>query len=504
MSEPTSDAANKPTKHDKGRAAKATPKEDESVKREREQEAKLTHYAAGLDVSQFGEMTLDDVAKVLSLTIKDDDVNKKIVFLTMLSAYTDQSQINASLNAPSATGKTYLATEIAKLFPDVDKVVRSGASPTSFFYGAGVFDKARNAKIVSLRRKILLFYEQPNPALQEKLRALLSHDEREITHALTNRSGGRNQTDMIIIEGFAATVFCSAGLRLDEQEATRAILISPEVTAAKIKQAIHLRARRGADEAKFAEWLYKQSDRAALKDRIIAIRQEHVDDIRIAQADIAAIEKRFLDMLHVLKPRNQRDIDHILQLVKVTALLNVWHRRQPDGTIMANQSDIDQAFALWGEFFESQNLGITSYVYDFYRKYIVPAYVDKFEKANSTDKAAMTGIEIGLTSQELSAYHLAQEETVLNNDQLRKQILPQLQSAGLIDLEKPRIVKDRYDMWPYEHKSELDRRTRHIFPKLLTDEEKKYLGLGGMGDTDESELDSPRSNLQELLDEIPD
>jgi hypothetical protein len=497
MSKPTGDAANKPKKHDNGKAAKATPKEDESVKREREQEAQLTRYAAGLDVSQFGEMTLDDVAKVLSLTIKDDYVNKIIVFLTMLSAYTDQCQTNVSLNAPSSAGKTYLAAEVAKLFPDVDKVVRSGASPTSFFYGAGVFDKARNAKIVSLRRKILLFYEQPNPALQEKLRALLSHDEREITHALTNRKGGRNQTDMIIIVGFAATVFCSAGLRLDEQEATRAILLSPEVTSAKIKQAIHLRARRGADEVKFTEWLDGQPERAALKDRIIAIRQEHVNDIRIAQADIAAIEERFLGMLHVLKPRNQRDIDHILQLVKVIALLNVWHRRQPDGTIMANQSDIDQAFALWGEFFESQNLGITSYVYDFYKKYIVPAYIDKFEKAGSKDKTAMIGAEIGLTPQELSAYHLAQEETVLNNDQLRKQILPQLQSAGLIDLEKPKIVKDPYDMWQYDRKSEPDRRTRHIFPKLLTDEEKKYIGLGGVGSEE-------GSDLQQILDEIPD
>lgn len=80
------------------------------------------------------EITLREITDVLSLTIKHDDDNKLIVFLCMLSAYTDKSQMNVSLNAPSATGKTYLATEIAKLFPDEDKVVRSGASPTSFFY----------------------------------------------------------------------------------------------------------------------------------------------------------------------------------------------------------------------------------------------------------------------------------------------------------------------------------------------------------------------------------
>ena len=34
------------------------------------------------------EITLKEVADVLSLTIKDDNSNKKIVFLAMLSAYT--------------------------------------------------------------------------------------------------------------------------------------------------------------------------------------------------------------------------------------------------------------------------------------------------------------------------------------------------------------------------------------------------------------------------------
>jgi hypothetical protein len=457
-----------------------------------------------IDTSQFGEMTLDDVAKVLSLTIKDDDANKKIVFLTMLSAYTDQSQINVSLNAPSSTGKTYLAKEVAELFPDKDKIERSGASPTSFFYGEGVDDKERKAKIVSLSRKILLFYEQPNPALQERLRPLLSHDKKEIVYAFTNKKGGRNQTDNIILEGFPATIFCSAGLRLDEQEATRAILISPEATEAKIRQAIHLRAKRSGNESKFAEWLEKQPERTTLKDRIAAIRSAHVDEVLISDRDILAIEKRFLDMIHVLKPRNQRDVDHLLQLIKVTALLNVWHRTQPDGTILANQSDIRQAFNLWDRFFKSQNLGISPAVLDVYEKYIVPAYMAKYEAAGDDERLSISSGDIGLTPQELSAYYMKEEDTALNNDHLRKQILPQLQSAGLIELEKPNVVKNASDSWSFERKSEPDRRTRHIYPKLLTDGEKKYIGFRGVGSNEESEADYEKSDLQKFLDELPD
>ncbi len=438
-------------------------------------------------VADFAEMTLDDVAKVLSLTIKDDDGNKKIVFLAMLSAYTDKSQINVSLNAPSATGKTYLATQIAKLFPNEDKIERSGASPTSFFYGEGVEDKARKAKIVSLRRKILIFYEQPNPALQEKLRALLSHDSREVVHSLTNKKGGRNQVDTIIIEGFAATVFCSANMVLDEQETTRAILVSPESTEAKLKQAIHLQARRGSNEDEFDDWLESQQERTALMERIVAIRDEHVDEIIIENP--SEIERRFIKQLPALQPRHQRDMSHLQQLIKAIALLNVWHRRRSDGTVVASESDIDEAFKLWDEFFESQNLNLPPAVMAIYKKYVVPAYLDKFEHANQNMKHAMKMEYIGVTPNEVSAYYVGQEGSILNGDHLNKQILPQLERAGVITRKKPQK----------ENEDDLnDRRTRHIIPQQLTDEEKKYVGNGGMEAYDTELL----TQLDELMKQL--
>lgn len=430
------------------------------------------------------EISLKELAGILSLTIKDDHYNKLIVFLCMLSAYTDQSQINVSLNAPSSTGKTYLATEIAKLFPKEDKIERSGASPTSFFYGAGKIDEKRKAKIVSLRRKILLFYEQPNPALQERLRPLLSHDSREAKYSLTNKNKGRNGVDNIILEGFAATVFCSAGMRLDEQEATRAILISPEATEAKLRQSIHLRAERSADEAKFTAWLNAQSERNELMERIVAIRDEKVDEIIISSTDIETIEQDFVASLPVLQPRNQRDIEHLLQLVKTIALLNVWHRRQADGRIVASKSDINQAFEIWGEFFESQNLNLPPAVLSFYKKYIVPAYTTKYTDADDPTKLAMDENKIGLTSHEVNAYYMQEEHTMLNNDRLRKEILPQLQAAGLITIEKPKI-----------NDNSIDKRSRHIFPVLLTDKDKNNIGTRGVDDSNWSEYEELMSML---------
>lgn len=393
------------------------------------------------------EMSLNDVADVLSLTIKNDYDNKLITFLCMLSAFTDSSQINVSFNAPSSSGKTYMTVEVAKLFPDEDKIERSGASPTSFFYSEGVLDKKRGVKVVSLERKILLFYEQPNPALQARLRAVLSHDQRELKYSNTNKDKkGSNRAEQTIIRGFPATVFCSAGMQLDEQEATRAILLSPEISEEKLKEGVHLQAMRGANEVEFDEWLESQAQRIALKNRIIAIRDEHIDDIIITNPE--DIERRFNEIFPKLKPRHMRDMGHLMKLIKAVALLNIWHRRQPNGDIVASQADIDQAFELWSKVIESQDLNIPPILLVFYKNYVLPAYLMKAD--DREHELDIKAGRVGLKSEELSAYYLEKEQAMLNDEQLRKQILPQLVNSGLIRLEQPENG---------------DRRSRHIFPK---------------------------------------
>jgi len=411
-----------------------------------------------------GEISLDDVAKVLSLTIRDDDSNKKIVFLCMLSAFTEDSQINVSLNAPSSTGKTYLVSEVAKLFPKEDKIEKSGASPTSFFYADGVEDPITKAKVVDLERKILIFYEMPNPLLQEKLRAMMSKDDKELIYSFTNKTKGRNKTDDVVIRGFSATLFCSAGLRLDEQEATRAILLSPEASEAKIKQGINMRVKRAANGDSFKDALKWNYDRQMLMARIVAIRNARVMDIVVPNSE--AIEKKFLSIVGILKPRHQRDIAHLMELIKAITLLNVWHRTNAAGEVLATQSDIDEAFKLWQEFFESQNLNVSPVVLETYKKFILPAYLNKFAKALKSDKALWNEMKegrVGITAQEVSNYYRDIEGTALNGEQLRKEMLPQLANAGLITWEKP-LSDDE------------DKRTRHIICMTLTDDNKKYVG----------------------------
>lgn len=430
-------------------------------------------------IEMFDEMTLNELSSVLSLTIKHDETNKILVFLAMLSAYTDRSQINISLNAPSSTGKSFLATEIAKLFPAEDKVERSGSSPTAFFYEQGVPIKEDDkiiGRLVSLERKILLFYEQPNPQLQEKLRALLSHDQRDLQYSFTNKDKGKNKADKVILRGFPATIFCSAGLRLDEQETTRAILLSPEVTDQKILAGMMSQIRRTANADDYKAWIDSQPERIALMKRIVAIRDQHVNEIIIPNPK--QINERFIAMFPIPKPRHMRDISHLGELIKAIALLNVWQRRQDNGTILANNNDVDMAFKLWSEFSQSQEYNLPPVVLLFYKDIIVPAYLAKFNRINFLDQRAMKQNEIGLTSQELNSYHLSLTDKPMNSEQVRKQILPQLESSGLISLEKPGVEG-------------ADKRSVHIFPKWFPDgndpKQQNNIGTGGGVDTKVSE-----------------
>ncbi|RYX79153.1 hypothetical protein EON76_00295 [bacterium] len=425
------------------------------------------------------EMSLDKLAAILSLTIKFDHINKIIVFLAMLSAYTDSSQINVSLNAPSSTGKSFLAIEIAKLFPNEDKIERSGSSPTAFFYEAGVpiMKKVKGAKekqqigrLVSLERKILLFYEQPNPELQAKLRALLSHDARELKYSFTNRKGGKNQADHVILRGFASSVFCSAGMILDEQEATRAILLSPEATDEKILASLESQVVRSANADEYNAWLNSEPSRNELIKRIVAIRDERIEDIIVP--DPLHIKDQFRKMFPIAKARHMRDIKHLMQLIKAIALLNVWHRRAEDGKIYANENDVRAAFVLWEALSESQEYNLPPAVMRFYRNIIIPAYLDKYTNGNNEIKSDMRGDKIGLTPQELNNFHIKVTEKTINGDQVRKQILPQLENSGLVVMEKP--TKDF-----------ADKRTRHLFPKWFPEgDDPKNIGLGG----DESDI----------------
>lgn len=397
-----------------------------------------------IDPSQFESLTPEKLSEALELTIKNDNENKVVTFLCQLSAYTEDAQFNVSFNSPSSTGKSYIALEVSKLFPSDDVIKLGNCSKTAFFHEQGSYNKETNEITVDLSRKILIFTDMPHMGLLEGLRSFLSHDEKIMYSKITdkNQKGG-NRTKTIALKGYPSVIFCTAGLRMDPQEQTRFILLSPEVNQEKIHAGISNTIRKEADNEKFKEWLDNDPKRKMLKLRIQAIRQEHIDDIKIANQE--KIFERFFQQDRKLQPRHQRDIKRLLSLVKSFALLNLWWRERDGSTITANDEDIEQAFKLWEKISISQELNLPPFIYDIYTQIILPAYKEKNEfKSQVFSETPKNGI----TRQEILEKHYKVFGRMLDNQQLRQQIIPVLETSGLIYQEQDQTDKRKILIFP--------------------------------------------------------
>ena len=321
-------------------------------------------------------LSLKEVAEILGSTIKRDEVNKLITFLSMLLTYTEEDQINLGFLAESSTGKSYIPLELSWFFPSEDVLKLGYASPTSFFhdYGEMVEEPFTGRKLmhINLERKILIFLDQPHSDLLRRLRSLLSHDERQITLKITDKrekSGLRTKT--VIIKGFPTVIFCTANFQLDDQEKTRLLLLSPEVSQEKLREAIFLKIQKDSDREEFKRRVLEDPKRKILFSRVYAIKRANVKHVKIPEELQAIIYKRFLSDHKVLLPRHQRDIGRLLALIKAHALLNYMHREQvrnPDGslTIIANMEDFTEGYRLYREIAEANELGLSPELYSIY------------------------------------------------------------------------------------------------------------------------------------------
>lgn len=373
------------------------------------------------------------IVEILNATIKEDRTNKILTFMGLLSAYTEDSQINISNQAPSSTGKSYVPIEVASLFPEEDIIMVGYCSPTAFFHDRGIYDKEANTILIDLEQKILIFLDQPHTLLLQHLRPILSHDKKEIQLKITDKSQKAGlRTKNIIIRGFPSVIFCSSGLKLDEQEATRFLMLSPETTRAKIKAGILEKIKRDSNKKKYFAELNKDTKRQQLIERIKKIKEAKIENIIISDELSKQIEDRFFSQVKILKPRHQRDIGRIISFAKISALLNLWFRNRQDRTIEMFEEDLDEAFKLWNEISESQELNLPPYVFSIYKEVILPAYDG----------------ENGLSRKDILKKYSEVHGRVLPDWLLRQQIIPMLDNAGLINSEQDPNDKRRILITP--------------------------------------------------------
>lgn len=391
------------------------------------------HYCGGakpIDPSSFEEMGVEDIANVLDLTIKHDNENKVITFLAMLLAYTESDQLNVMFNAASSTGKTYISTEVSKLFPAQDVLVYGRTSPTAFYYNEALtkMDQETGETYIDLERRIVVFTEQPDTMLLANLRAFLSHDSKHTKFTLTNKGkNGKNTAVDHYILGFSSVFFCTANMRIDEQEQTRCLILSPESSKAKIEKGIEASIDRSSDRKAYAARLESNEARKSLMDRIQYIKALNIGEIKIQDSNY--LKRRFMDGCISLRARNQRDVSHFISLVKGMALLNAPFR-MVDGVVVATNKDVDEAMKLWNVLNESMFYGVSPHVLDYYKNYILEICRELYE-SRGIPRSAWS-----ITADQFANGYFKLAGSYPNMDNFRKMFIPALQGASLISYEK--------------------------------------------------------------------
>ena len=380
------------------------------------------------NLSAENEMTLQDLMEILGSTVLHDETNKLILFLVNLLNYTDSSQVNVLMSGESSGGKSYLPLEIAEYFPEADKLIIASSSPTSFFHGQGEWRKEAQEKFIDLSRKILIFLDQPHPGLLEKLRSLLSHDQRELVYKITDRkTSGALRTKNIRIRGFPTVTFCTAKMTADEQERTRCFMLSPETSEQKVKDSLTLISAKIGSPSTFKEWINKHAQRHLLKIRVERIAAMNILDVEIP--GVGKVCDAFLERHKHLAPRQQRDYPRLLALVKAHAILNAFTRERNGNpcTITATQTDIDAALKLYDSIAASNEIGLSPQLYEIYTEVIAPL---------------LKQVKLATRQQIAKAYY-QKYGRLLSEQRLRKEILPALESIGLTAEESDPTDKRR-------------------------------------------------------------
>jgi hypothetical protein len=368
-----------------------------------------------LMIPTLREISIDQVGEWLSVVIKQDDASKKILFLLSLLTYTDSEQPNVAMKGEAASGKSWIAGRIVDLHPEKSKKILAYASPTAFFHEQEELDNDTGRMVINYERKILLFLDMPHAQLLERLRPLLSHDEREITYKVTDSSQKHGfRTKEKILRGFFTTVFCSADSIYGEQEQTRMVFLSPSDDQGKLREALLLKAEREQDPEAFRRKMLTDTGLSTLRERISTIEHAHIRNVVIPNAP--EVTEDFLNEHAVLLPRHTRDLPRLMSLIKASAVLNFSNRNfNKDHDITTNETDVAVGKELYRAVAESNEIGLDPATHDVWTDIIQPL-LKKDGWASETKIA--------------KAYFIAKHRSI--GDRRLRRTLTQLETTGLV------------------------------------------------------------------------
>lgn len=366
----------------------------------------------------YGKNILDRFIRHLSeKKVKKDDTTKRIMFLTDLSAFTDDP-LNTFLKGISSIGKTYVAMSCVSYFPEDRVMLLGGLSPTAMVHdfgdlvdgttgeiydpidskpdkndhrdSEGKLDRAafkeasrefrdklkRSYYRVDLMGKILVFLEPPHPDTYTKLRPILSHDAWEISYKFTDRPGGGCLRTMHVkIRGWPATIFCTTEEKYIEELATRSFTHTPEMSSDKYKAAIELQ----GDKAAFP-WRYREDEELR---KLKGYLETLLAAVGLGFKVVMPYGRELAKNYEAALPRDMRDHPHLHSLIKASAILNLFQRPQleVDGErwILANIHDLREALKVFSQVELTTRSGLPGHIVAFFEKTLLPLW-EKNEK----------------------------------------------------------------------------------------------------------------------------
>ncbi len=422
---------------------------------------------------------LEYIIQVCGKEIKEEDTNIKQITLAFLSSYTN-NPMNLRILAPSGEGKTYLVTQIAKLFPEENVVILAKATAQSWKYnfitkklvenGDGNWQdyeiavkpleeqlaktktkeeqdeiqrqirelQDSSCDLVDFTHKTIILVDSQSFELFENIKPTLSHDQDNIKSYSVNKSkSGTLQGQKFIIRGFPAVIYCSAKDEQKKDETneinTRFNTISLNTSSKKYREMLNFEATKSSlPDFIYQEDIVSQEDFEELKDAIRQLTEHLKNDNEIVNPYAMGISTLMKSdagyRTRQLKILNNNIRLHTLANSKNRPRVIYGDKKFP----IATKLDIEKACALTKE-----PLEIQLYKIKVFNEQIRPALLH-----NGIERNLISGKIKCLTASELVEI-LEKTNTTVDRQRLQETILKPLVDHGYLEKARDESNKTR-------------------------------------------------------------
>ncbi len=413
---------------------------------------------------------LEYIIQVCGKEIKEEDINIKQITLTFLSSYTN-NPMNLRILAPSGEGKTYLVTQLAKLFPEENVVILAKATSQSWKYnfitkklvenGAGNWQdydvainpleeqlaKTKNKEeqdviqrqirelqdssydLVDFTHKTIVLVDSQSFELFENIKTTLSHDQDNIKSYSVNKSkSGTLQGQKFIIRGFPAVIYCSAKDEQKKDETneinTRFNTISLNTSSKKYRKMLDFEATKSSlPDFIYQEEVVSGDELEELKEIVRQLTEEIKNDNEI----VNPYAKEISTLIKSDAGYRTRQLKILNNNIRMHTLANSKNRPRiiHDGKKfpITTRLDIEKACILTKEPREIQPYKIKVFNED-----IRPAILQ-----NGTEKnLILSGTVKGLTANEIADI-LSKKGNTTDRQRLQESILKPLADHGFLE-----------------------------------------------------------------------